>query len=142
MINRQRYGYFWNVHITHDAASGNIKLTAIVLCCYQQRIPTIRISILNSGFQGFIVGNCHRSGDENICIFHLLYLFLISGVNLGLMLLVVLIGNQRIQCQAQGQQENQYSRRNGHCFCTHNALLADEAAPEIFFPPGLHFVTD
>ena len=141
MINRQRYGYFGNANIAHDTTSGNIKLTVVVLRCCQKCIPTIRISILNSGLQGFVVGSCHRSGDENICIFHLLYLFLISGVNLGLMLLVVLIGNQRIQCQAQGQQENQYSRRNGHCFCTHNALLA-ESAPEVFFPPGLHFVTD
>ena len=141
MINRQRYGYFGNVHIAHDTTSGNIKLTVVVLRCCQQRIPTIRISILDSRLQDFVVGNCHRSGDENIFIFHLLYLFLISGVNLGLMLLVILIGNQRIQGQAQGQQKNQYSRRNGHCFCTHNALLA-EAAPEVFSPPGLHFVTD
>ena len=57
MINRQRYGYFGNVHIAHDAASGNIKLIVVVLRCYQQRIPTIRISILDSRLQDFVVGN-------------------------------------------------------------------------------------
>ena len=103
MINRQRYGYFWNVHITHDAVSGNIELAVVVGRCSLQAL--LAVGCCCAGDKGMVVGIGKLLCFEKFAVIRLLHNLLISSVNLGGILLVYIITYNRIQSQPQRQQE-------------------------------------
>ena len=95
-----------NVDIPHNAIPGDIQLILIILGCPQQSIVAKRITHLRSRLDCFIVGNGEFLCLADCAVIHLLHLFLILRVDLGLVLFIVNSADDRINCHAKRQQKS------------------------------------
>ena len=141
VVNGQGYGNSGNLYITHDAASGEIKLTFVIFGCPQESFVAECVCHLHSGDDGFVIGNGKFSCFCDLGCFCLSHLLLICGVYFGLVFLIVVVGNKGIQGQSQCQQEHDCGKGYGDDFLFHSSSRY-ENCPGGLHPPGRESITD
>ena len=103
VVDGQIHADLGNLHIAHNAIPGKIELAVIVGRCSPQAL--LAVGFCCAGDKGTIVGIGKLLRLEKFAVVRLLHNLLIGGVNLGCVLLVNIITDNRIQGQPQRQQE-------------------------------------
>ena len=107
MIDGQIHPDHRDLNIAHDPIPCHVEQAVIVLSGLTDRFLGKGVAALGTGNQGGIIGGSSCPGLQQLGVIDLVYDLLILGMDLGLMPLVIPIADQRVQGDAQGQQEHQ-----------------------------------
>ena len=107
MIDGQIHPDHGDLHIAHDPVPCHVEQAVIVLSGLTDRFLGKGVAALGTGNQCGIIGGSSCPGLQQLGVIDLIYDLLILGMDLGLMPLVIPVADQRVQGDAQGQQEHQ-----------------------------------
>ena len=107
VIDGQIHPDHGDLNVAHDPIPCHVEQAVIVLSGLTDRLLGKGVAALGTGNQCGIIGGSSCSGLQQLGIIDLIYDLLILGMDLGLVPLVIPIADQRVQGDAQGQQEHQ-----------------------------------